>query len=80
MTLFSRRATVPRARRNNSIISASDLTEPVPSPLIDMKDFRTALGWLLNYTAAGLPPQPSITFQFWNRNADLSEHDWHVVA
>jgi hypothetical protein len=80
MTLFARQAAVTCARSNNSIISVSDLLLPSLSPAINISDLQMGLGWLLNYTAAGLPPESSIAFLFWNHNAVQSEHDWAVDA
>jgi hypothetical protein len=80
MTVFARQAAVTCARSNNSIISVSDLSSPSLSPFIDISDLQRGLGWLLNYTAASLPPESSITFLFWNHNAVQSEHDWAVDA
>jgi hypothetical protein len=80
MTVFSRLATATCARSNNSILSVSDLGVPTLLPLNDTDALQLALGWLLNYTAAELPPVSSIAFLFWNRNEGLSEHDWSVIA
>jgi hypothetical protein len=80
MSIFSRQAVVACARSNNSILSVSNLSIPTQSPLADLSDFQLALGWLLNYTAADLPPASSIVFSFWNYDSSLSEHDWSLEA
>lgn len=80
MWTFSRQASTISARRNNSIISISDLGTPNLTPLNDIAALHLALGWLLNYTAAGLPPMSSLAYTFWNDDPGLSDHDWEVGA
>jgi hypothetical protein len=80
MTVFERMATTTCARDNNSILSVSELGHPSQVVISNTTALISALVWLLNYTAAGLPPESSITFLFWNINPGLSEHDWAVVA
>lgn len=80
MTVFSRRADVACARSNNSMLSISGLSVPTQSPLTEIPDFQQALGWLLNYTAANLPPASSLTFSFWNHDSNISERDWSIEA
>lgn len=79
MRAFSRRASTISARSNNSIISVFDVTPTTVYPLDDIQALHTAIGWLLNYTAAGIPPRSSLAYAFWNTQS-ASKHDWHVDA
>lgn len=62
---YTRQATVVAARTNFSIMSVDDLTTPTQITDLDIPSYRAALGWLLNYTAANIPPPSSIAQTFW---------------
>ncbi|GAB7354876.1 hypothetical protein MBLNU459_g5518t1 [Dothideomycetes sp. NU459] len=65
MTVYSRQATTVCAASNNSILSAYDLGTPQLHSAINITALNLAVGWLLNYTASGLPAESSIAFWFW---------------
>jgi hypothetical protein len=79
MSTFSRRASTISARSDNSIIAISNLSPAIPSPLDDTQALHAAMGWLLNYTAASLPPRSSLAYFFWSSQG-MSKHDWSVDA
>jgi hypothetical protein len=47
---------------------------------MDVQSLRVALGWLLDYKAAGIPPWSSLVYQIWDNGQGLSEHDWVVSS
>ncbi|KAK1836854.1 hypothetical protein QBC39DRAFT_429866 [Podospora conica] len=75
MTVFRRQATLLSARSNLTITSLSDLTDPEPIPFTasDISAFRTALSWLMDYSAANIPAQSSILEIFWDNQNSLSD-------
>lgn len=73
VSFYTRRATVITARFNYSIVSIEDTTAPVPVPDIDLTTYRTALAWLLNYTAADIPAPSSIAQSFWSSSSQLRD-------
>jgi hypothetical protein len=46
-------------------MSVDDLTTPEQITDLDLPAYRATLGWLLNYTAANIPPPSSIAQTFW---------------
>lgn len=79
LSIYSRRATVVAAKYNMSIMAVTDLTEPVQAEPIDLSAYKSALTWLLNYTAANIPPPTSIAQHFWGSTDQLLELDAQVV-
>jgi hypothetical protein len=79
MTAFRRRASTTCTLTNNTILSVSNLGEPIQSP-IDVNGLEIALNWLLNFTAAGLPVISSIPYLFWNADEKVGVRDWSVDA
>jgi hypothetical protein len=77
---YRRQATTISARSNNSIVAVSNIGDAVPSSIADIQALQTALGWLFNSTAAGLPFQSSLVYEIWRTSTGLSEHDWEVEA
>lgn len=75
-TIYSRRSNVVAARSNFSILSVDELTVAVPEPSLDMTTYRLALRWLLNFTAAGIPPPSSIAEYFWSAPLQLTSQYW----
>jgi hypothetical protein len=79
LTVYTRQATSTCYQSNNTILSVTDLRQPVLNE-IDIDGLNIALNWLLNYTAAGLPAVSSIVYLFWNAPPGLGVHDWSVDA
>ena len=79
LSIYSRRATVVAAKYNMSVLAVTDLTEPVQAEPIDLSAYKSALAWLLNYTAANIPPPTSIAQHFWGSTDRLLEPDAQVV-
>ena len=71
MAFYTRQATIVAARSNYSIVSVEDTTAPNLVSDIDILAYRDALAWLLNYTAADIPPPSSIAQSFWSSGAQL---------
>jgi hypothetical protein len=80
MLMYTRHATATCARSNNSILSVSDIKNTTTTIIDNLDTVNQGVGWLLNYTAASLPPVSSPAFILWNHNQELSEHDWAVVS
>ena len=74
-TFYTRHATIITARSNYSIISVEDSSDPTPlnDADIDVPAYRHALRWLLNYTAADIPPPSSIAQGFWTSAHQLQD-------
>jgi hypothetical protein len=55
-------------------MSVSDITPPAQVFLTDSEliTYRSALGWLMNYTAANIPAPSSIVQNFWSSSRELS--------
>ena len=65
MAVYNRQMTTVCAASNNSILSVYDLGIPELNQAINITALHLAVGWLLNYTASGLPAVSSINFWFW---------------
>ncbi|KAG6354845.1 hypothetical protein INS49_003926 [Diaporthe citri] len=50
-----------------------DSTQPTPVLDLDLAAYRDSLRWLLNYTAADLPPTSSIAQSFWSAQKQLQD-------
>lgn len=74
-TFYTRHATIINSRSNYSIISVEDTSDPIPltDADIDISAYRHALRWLLNYTAADIPPPSSIAQGFWSSADQLGD-------
>ncbi|KAK0627904.1 hypothetical protein B0T14DRAFT_422946 [Immersiella caudata] len=74
MAVFGRQATVISARSNLTITSISDLTPPIPISMTasDVRAYRAALSWLMDFSAANIPAQSSILEIFWDNQDSLS--------
>ncbi|KAK3942839.1 hypothetical protein QBC46DRAFT_405902 [Diplogelasinospora grovesii] len=80
VSFYTRQATVIASRSNFSIASISDLTDPVLVPDIDLSEYRKALNWLLNYTAANIPAMSSILESFWFYGPEIQSPENHVLV
>ncbi|EXJ60641.1 hypothetical protein A1O7_04794 [Cladophialophora yegresii CBS 114405] len=79
-SLYSLTASTACMRSNNSIISVTHIGEPTLQD-IDMDGLSLALGWLLNYTAQGIPAMASLVFMFSNGDTDPNDrHDWSTAS
>ncbi|KAJ5746569.1 hypothetical protein N7520_011751 [Penicillium odoratum] len=65
---------------NNTILSAFDLASQNTMYSIDARALSLAVGWLLNYTAANLPVESSLDFQFWETGSDEYLDIWEINA
>lgn len=75
MTVFRRQATVLSARSNLTITEISDLTPPthIPFTTSDIEAYKSALSWLMDFSAANIPASSSILEIFWDNQASLSD-------
>lgn len=80
LAVYNRQATTVCSSTNNSILSVSDLGVPVMNPSMNITDLHLAVGWLLNYSAAGIPPESSINFMFWFDPSSSYESVWETNA
>jgi hypothetical protein len=64
------------SRTNSSIVSVSDLGEPILETVPDMVGLRQAIDWLLDWQSAGVPVTSSIAAMFWNAQVQLSNEFW----
>ena len=74
--LYTTSASLVVSRFNNSILSASDASTPIPDYSLDVQSYRSALRWILNYTAAGIPAPSSPVEYFWSAPEQLSSQYW----
>ena len=65
MTVYNRQASTVCVASNNSILSVYGLGDPQLDLAVNLTALHRAVGWLLNYTASGLPAESSINFWFW---------------
>ncbi|KAF3021005.1 hypothetical protein E8E14_010619 [Neopestalotiopsis sp. 37M] len=65
MTTFSRQATVLAGLANFTILTTESLSPPTELVDLDLASYRTALTWLLNYTASDVPAPSAIIEGFW---------------
>ncbi|TKA78160.1 hypothetical protein B0A55_03899 [Friedmanniomyces simplex] len=80
MTVYNRQATTVCGARNNSILSVYDLGDPQLDEGVNITALRLAVGWLLNYTAAGLPAESSLNFWFWFDPTGTYSSIWEANA
>jgi hypothetical protein len=79
LSFHSLQGDIVASRSNSSIIVVSDLTEPQKIPFTssdDLPQYREALRWLLDYSAANIPAPSSIVESFWTGQKQLE--DEHV--
>jgi hypothetical protein len=79
-SVSSHTASSINSMKNNTILSVFDLVTEDSTPAIDVEALRSAVGWLLNYTAANLPAGSSPTFQFANTFSDTYPAIWEKKA
>ena len=73
-TLAARTATITFAQSNLSITNVDDLSPPTPILLTDadLRSYREALAFLLNFTAANIPAPSSVIESFWSGSSQLT--------
>ena len=80
MTVYNRQMTTVCAASNNSILSVYDLGASELNQAINITALHLAVGWLLNYTASGLPAESSINFWFWFAPSGTYTSLWEANA
>ncbi|KUJ06535.1 uncharacterized protein LY89DRAFT_603023 [Mollisia scopiformis] len=80
ISFYTREATVVAVRSNYSIISTSNLTPPIQLTGVDLLSYRESLRWLLNYTAANIPPPSSIAQSFWSSVPELASPSTYGIV
>jgi hypothetical protein len=78
LTVYQRRAATVVARSNFSIISVTELGKATMNTEIDLDAYRSALQWLLDFGAAGIPPPTSIVEYFWSAPRQLTSAYWSM--
>lgn len=68
------------AASNNSILSVYNLGDPQLDLAVNLTALHLAVGWLLNYTASGLPVESSINFWFWFAPSGTYRYLWEANA
>ncbi|KAH8690821.1 hypothetical protein BGW36DRAFT_432603 [Talaromyces proteolyticus] len=63
---------------NSTILSVFNLVAQEAAAAVDVQTLSLAIGWLLNYTAANLPPESSPDFQFWETGSDTYQTIWQT--
>jgi hypothetical protein len=76
ISVYHRKSTIITSRANFSIISVISVTDPIKDPPIDLRSFRQAMDWLLNFNATGIPAAASIAQFFWSAQLQLSNPYW----
>ena len=66
------------SRSNYSVLTLSQASTPIPDHSLDIESYRTALRWLLNYTASPIPGPSSVVEYFWASPEELQSNDWSV--
>lgn len=77
--VYRRQASMAVARSNFSILSLIDIGPPSQNTAIDLPAFRSALEWLLDYNASGIPAPSSIAETFWDAQEQLTNEHWSGV-
>ena len=75
-SIFVRTADVIVSRANYSILSIADPSPAIRDYSLDIDAYRSALRWLLNSTAAGIPAPSSIAQYFWSAPEQLTSDYW----
>jgi len=75
VTLYERKATMLSSRSNLTIVEISNLgdAKKVSFSAGDVKGYRAALSWLLDYAKAGIPAPSSIIEGFWSSREKLGD-------
>jgi len=81
VSFYSLQASFVSSRLNYTIISVDDSTVAIPVLDLELPAYRDALRWLLNYTAADLPPPSSIAESFWSSQKLLADPStWGILS
>ncbi|KAF2122772.1 hypothetical protein BDV96DRAFT_639340 [Lophiotrema nucula] len=76
MSAYALSASVVSSRSNFSIMTVTGISQATQNTNIDIKAYRQALDWILNFTASGIPPPSSVAEHFWNAQDQISSPYW----
>jgi hypothetical protein len=69
---YRRQTNLLVSKDNYTITSAADFSPAIPAPIADdVEAYRDVLHWLLDYSAANIPPPSSILENFWTAREQL---------
>ncbi len=75
-SVYNRRSAVIASRTNFSILSVTQNGPVTQNADVDLKAYRMALSWLLNYTDADIPAPSSLAEYFWSAPKQLTSDYW----
>ncbi|KAL2852043.1 hypothetical protein BJY01DRAFT_244659 [Aspergillus pseudoustus] len=75
-SVFNRKASFVASRANMTILSVSSLNTPIQNPSLDLESYRAAIGWILDFNAAIIPPNTAVAANFWNGQTQLGNKYW----
>lgn len=75
-SVFVRSADLIVSRANYSILSVMNAGPAIRDYSLDLDAYRSALRWLLNSTAAGIPAPSSIAQFFWSAPEQMTNEYW----
>jgi len=76
LSIYTRQASTINARSNYSILSVNEIGPPSQVTDTDIATLRQAIKWLLDYTAAGIPPDSAFITIFWDDRLQLANFQW----
>ena len=76
VSIYSRTSTIVASRSNSSIVSLTELSQPIRVSRPNVLEYRQAIDWLLDFQSAGIPSPSSIAAVFWNGQQQLSNAYW----
>ncbi|KIW81980.1 hypothetical protein Z517_05006 [Fonsecaea pedrosoi CBS 271.37] len=79
LTVYGLSTSTACSRGNNSILSIADVGKPAVHE-VDVGALGSALDWLLNSTAQGLPPASSLIFLFSNAAPGANYDEWSIIT
>ncbi|KAL2802357.1 hypothetical protein BJX63DRAFT_116104 [Aspergillus granulosus] len=75
-SVFNRKASFVASRSNMTILSVSSLDTPTQDPSFDLEAYRAAIGWILDFNSAIIPPPTAVAANFWNGQTQLGNTYW----
>jgi hypothetical protein len=75
-SLYALSTSLVVSRSNYSILSLSQASAAIPDYSLNISSYRSALRWLLNFTASGIPAASSAVEYFWASPDQLSSDSW----
>ena len=76
LSIYKRQASTINARSNWTILSVPEIGPPSQVTDTNISALRSAISWLLDYEAAGIPPSSAFMTVFWSDRLQLSSPDW----